>query len=89
MSVLRNSNCSLEDAISLAISILKLKKDHEQTLTCVENAMSLAKKVGKDATHQDVEKLGEGWVGEEALAISLFCRKRLVVRSSFIRKSFR
>lgn len=69
----------LEDAISKSMEELTKWENHEETLTAVESAVSLWKETkspdGLDTLtlSKKIEQLGDGWVGEEALAISIFC----------------
>jgi len=62
---------SLQEALNHSIEILKTYKEHEITLGLIEEAMKLAK------TNMDpkiaIEKLGYGFKGDEALAISVYC----------------
>ena len=72
------SGVNLEDAIDLSSELLKNHKDHEETLEAVEGAVYLfhqAKKSGLKTSElpELIEQLGQGWVAEETLAISLFC----------------
>ncbi|OLT52299.1 ADP-ribosylglycohydrolase [Gordonia sp. CNJ-863] len=61
----------LEDALAAAKNILRTKPEHEETLAAVELAERLA---GEDvAPEEAISRLGEGWVAEEALAISIYC----------------
>jgi len=68
-----------EQALQNAITILQKRAGMEETLFAVQNAINLyheSKILLKSAPEkipQFIEKLGLGWVGEEALAISLFC----------------
>ncbi len=62
---------SLPDAIASATEALKQRPFHEEVLQAVERAVRLAE--SEAATAEVVGKMGEGWVAEEALAISLFC----------------
>lgn len=57
-------------AIGNARDILRTCDGHEECLDAIDGALAL---VNEDATPENVEKLGQGWVAEEALAISLFC----------------
>jgi ADP-ribosylglycohydrolase len=66
-----NNGNSLSDSIQLSLGILNEYKDCEETANAVESAIKLYEK--KDPTYLNVETLGGGWVGEEALAISLYC----------------
>ncbi len=65
------SGASLTNAIDESIQILKTKKDHDTTLKAVEDAVELADKTAPSP--ETIEKLGAGWVAEEALAISIYC----------------
>ena len=62
---------SLQEAFNNSIEILKTYKGHETTLGLIEEAMKLAK------TDIDpkvaIEKLGYGFKGDEAMAISAYC----------------
>jgi ADP-ribosyl-[dinitrogen reductase] hydrolase len=60
----------LRSAIEQAISDLTLHPDHEETLTTIKAAISLAAKGAPCA--ERLEQLGGGWVAEEALAIALY-----------------
>jgi ADP-ribosylglycohydrolase len=61
----------LMTAINDATSLLTAWKDHQETLMAVEQAVTLYHTA--EPTGEHVEQLGGGWVGEETLAISLFC----------------
>jgi len=61
----------LPAAIESVRKILLSHEKHQEVLAAVDKAVDLAA-VG-DANPETVEKLGGGWVAEEALAISLFC----------------
>ena len=65
---------SLEEAIDRSIERLVRYEGHDETLAKVEQARMLAAS-DKDV-EQSIEKLGAGWVGEEALAIAIFCALR-------------
>jgi ADP-ribosylglycohydrolase len=62
---------SLEEAIESARAELRRWPDHGECLAAVDGAVRLAAE-GR-ATPERVERLGEGWVAEEALAIALYC----------------
>jgi ADP-ribosylglycohydrolase len=62
---------NLTEAIEDSIRILKTYKNHEECLKAVEAALNAAKE--QEPTPENIEKLGGGWVAEEALAISIFC----------------
>jgi len=61
----------LEAAICAALSALEQYPGHEDTREAVCRALALAQSSALDA--DSVSTLGRGWVGEEALAIALFC----------------
>ena len=46
---------------------------HKETFDALDKAIRLAKDRTKDPSPELVEALGGGWVGEEALAISIYC----------------
>jgi ADP-ribosyl-[dinitrogen reductase] hydrolase len=62
---------TLQEATTKTAAHLQEYSRHEETLKAVNNAVKLAEN-GAPAFAQ-VEKLGGGWVAEEALAISLYC----------------
>lgn len=67
--VLRGS--SLAEAAQSACRELRAHADHEETLAFLELALRLAR---EKPIHGEVPaELGAGWVGEEALAIGLYC----------------
>jgi len=61
----------LRAAVDQAATILCKWEFHEETLKAIQQALYLAGARTKDADDA-VASLGEGWVGEEALAIGLF-----------------
>ena len=65
------SGRTLEEATSESLIILRSWKNHEETRRAVELALELVHTT--EPTFSNVEKLGGGWVGEEALAISIYC----------------
>jgi len=66
---------NLNDSIENSIEILKEREHHEETLNAVRNCQELfeANKNNKKHDFETIEKLGRGWVAEEALSISLYC----------------
>lgn len=62
---------NLETAIEHAREALIAWPGHEECLAAVDTAVELARNTSPSAGN--VERLGEGWVAEEALAISLYC----------------
>ena len=65
---------SLDEAIDRSIEQLVRYEGHAETLAKVEQARMLAAS-GMDV-EQSIGNLGAGWVGEEALAIAIFCALR-------------
>jgi ADP-ribosylglycohydrolase len=63
---------SLGEAAARASEELAGWPGHEECLEAVERAVSLARDASSPKTPEAVETLGEGWVAEEALAISLY-----------------
>jgi ADP-ribosylglycohydrolase len=61
----------LPAALATAMTRLRREKGHEETSKAVEAAIKLAGTT--EGTPEDVQKLGGGWVGEEALAIGVYC----------------
>jgi ADP-ribosyl-[dinitrogen reductase] hydrolase len=66
------NGAQLRDAIDVARSELTRWDRHEETLEAINRATTAAAD-GAAPTAERVESLGAGWVGEEALAIGLYC----------------
>lgn len=62
----------LDVALDRAMARLARERGHEETTRALERARSLAARVPEPAP-EDVQTLGGGWVGEEALAIGVYC----------------
>jgi ADP-ribosylglycohydrolase len=62
---------SLEQGLAIATDCLRARPQHEETLAALELAQSLS--VSTMPRHDAVARLGEGWIAEEALAISVYC----------------
>ncbi len=62
---------ALEEAVDLCLNQLKNQPGHEESLDKVNLARELAGK-GKPV-ETAIPMIGEGWVGDEALAIALYC----------------
>jgi ADP-ribosyl-[dinitrogen reductase] hydrolase len=62
---------SIGEAVCGATALLKAKEGHEEVVSAVEAALQLAE--AGMPTAEKVEILGGGWIGEEALAIGLYC----------------
>ena len=56
-----------------ALEELRRHPSHEEYTAAVERALSLSAEKRGEASPEDVESLGGGWVAEEALAIAVFC----------------
>lgn len=62
---------SLPEALATAKPLLRDEPDHEETLRAIELAEALA---DADLPHEEaIARLGQGWIAEEALAISIYC----------------
>ena len=61
----------LPDAVDAARSRLCAHRGHEETLKALDEAVKLARAGAPPALA--IRHLGEGWIAEEALAISVFC----------------
>lgn len=62
---------TLSDALATAKACLCTRADHRETLLAITHAEELAV---SGLPHEDaIARLGEGWVAEEALAISIYC----------------
>lgn len=61
----------IEESVGYALLIAKEYKGHEECVDAINKALSL---VPKDIdTKLAIKQIGEGWVGEEALAIAIYC----------------
>lgn len=67
---------SLPEALTASKAILGAAIGHEETLRAIETAEALA--VSGLPHEEAIAQLGQGWIAEEALAISVYCA--LVVR---------
>ncbi|GAA0524556.1 hypothetical protein GCM10011581_15670 [Saccharopolyspora subtropica] len=61
---------SLDDGVWLALQVLETWEDHEETTAMLKAAVELAE-AGVPTPQRIAERLGGGWVGEEALAIAV------------------
>ena len=64
----------LAEAIDICIKQLVKYKGHGETLEKIKLAHELS--VGQKSVEELIKTIGEGWVGEEALAISVYCSLR-------------
>jgi len=62
---------TLENSIEEAVLILKSYPKHNETLDAVQATINFAGR-SRLSTEDGISYLGEDWVGEEALAISLY-----------------
>jgi ADP-ribosylglycohydrolase len=65
---------TLREAIDTSKKTLVEYEGHEETLKSIDLALRLAG--GSASVIEAIEQIGEGWVGEEALGIALFCSLR-------------
>lgn len=76
ISILLEGKLKLKEALYKAIEIYKEDKmigskyDNDYFFSLIDRAIELASKKGKDI--ENIKKLGEGWVGDEALAIAIY-----------------
>ncbi|MDN3015524.1 ADP-ribosylglycohydrolase family protein [Paenibacillus sp. BSR1-1] len=59
-------------AVKQSIMELKTKEHHEECTRILEKALDLVVKSDL-SDYEAISQLGEGWVGEEALAVSVYC----------------
>ncbi len=62
---------NIGEAIDNSIEILKTYQGNEDTLTLIEKAKKMA--YSSIDPRKAIKKLGEGWYGDEAIAIALYC----------------
>ena len=62
---------SLQEGLFTAKALLGEKEQHEETLRAIEAAEELA--CSSLPPYEAIAKLGQGWIAEEALAISIYC----------------
>ena len=65
------SDVSIDEAVINAIKILKTMESNEETINALNKAVLLAKE-GNPSSNK-LSQLGEGWIGEEALSIAIYC----------------
>jgi hypothetical protein len=63
---------SLAEAIALSKEPLFGEAHAAEALSAIEHSLALAQS-NAPSTPEVVERLGSGWIAEEALAIALFC----------------
>ncbi|WP_281494970.1 ADP-ribosylglycohydrolase family protein [Marinobacter sp. S6332] len=62
---------TLMEALQHAKTLLVCHRGHEETLHALDNAVRLS--TADIPHHEAIKQLGEGWVAEEALAVSVYC----------------
>lgn len=62
---------TLAEVIDLCSEQLIKYDGHSETLEKIELAQKLS--VSQKSIEESIQTIGEGWVGEEALAISVYC----------------
>ena len=62
----------LSEAVARAMETLACRPRHEETTGCLEHALSLLEG-SAEPVPETVERMGQGWVAEEAFAISVYC----------------
>jgi len=63
----------LNTALDKSCEALKVNDDGEETLAAIVKARELAASRTVRPYPETLQKMGEGWVGEEALAIAIYC----------------
>lgn len=63
---------SLSEATDRACELLAAAADGQETLSAIQRALELARTSPDHGRDVELGRLGEGWVGEEALAIALY-----------------
>ncbi len=61
----------LEKALDDVIEILKKQPRHEETSEAIRKAVELASQ--RPGCAEAIREFGEGWTGEEVLAIGIYC----------------
>ncbi|MCH8536286.1 MAG: ADP-ribosylglycohydrolase family protein [Alkalimonas sp.] len=62
---------TLLEALEVAKNLLGKHSDHDETLKALNRAIELSQT--SIPHHEAIQELGEGWVAEEALAVSVYC----------------
>lgn len=69
-----SNGLDLETSIANGLEILTKWKDHKEVYQKVKLASDIHRRyINKEVTNLEIKMIGEGWVAEEALAISLLC----------------
>ncbi|WP_037575003.1 ADP-ribosylglycohydrolase family protein [Phaeacidiphilus oryzae] len=62
---------TLEDGVQTALRMLAERPDHEETTRALERALEEVR--AGEPSAERVERLGQGWIAEEALSIGVYC----------------
>ena len=65
------NNVPLSDAVQNVVARLSKEQGPEETLRALTHAVDASRE--RNPSPERVEHLGEGWIAEEALAISVYC----------------
>lgn len=61
----------LKDSIAIAMEYLSAETDGNECIEKIETAISLSQ--NGEAHFENIKKIGQGWIAEEALAIAIYC----------------
>ncbi len=64
---------TLEETISESMLVLVERPEYEKSCLAAMIARAVRSSINEKPCPETIERLGGGWVGEEALAISLYC----------------
>lgn len=64
---------SIEEGINISLRFLEVRIGAMETINAIHSALDLWRNQSIISSPESIELLGGGWVGEEALAISLYC----------------
>jgi ADP-ribosylglycohydrolase len=79
---LLRAGAAMDEAVNASVTMLAKWAGHQECLAIVTRAVALAGS-GRAPSAEAVESVGEGWTGEEALAIAVYCA--LVAHDHFAR----
>ncbi|MDO3380269.1 ADP-ribosylglycohydrolase family protein [Geoalkalibacter halelectricus] len=71
----------LEPALDKTYEVLEQYHYADETMAAIDKARQLAADLNASPCQETIEGLGEGWTGEEALAIAVYCS--LVAKGNF------
>lgn len=61
----------IKESVNIALNIAKDYEGHEECIAVIKKAINLVE--SNVNTNEAINQIGEGWVGEEALAIAIYC----------------